>query len=103
MLYLAVKPGKIIKIEGLEEIKANACILAFFQMYKEGDTVFAYNNVKQRFGEVDIECEGFEQLQKVIDWLFDTLHVFDEKGEDMLFAKFDTEILEKYKGVKQCL
>lgn len=98
MLYLAVKPGKIVKIEGLEEVKRNPCVLAFFQIYKEGDTVLAYNNVKQRFGEVDIECENFEELQNVMDWLFDTLHVFDEKGQDMLFAKFNTKILEKYKG-----
>lgn len=36
------------------------------------------------------------KLKNTIDWLFQTLHVFDEYGEDMIFAKFDTNILEKY-------
>lgn len=96
MIYSAVRPGKIKKIEGIEKIKKNPCILSVSQMYREGDIVDLHNNVQQRFGEFDIACKDFKQLKNTIDWLFQTLHVFDEYGEDMIFAKFDTNILEKY-------
>lgn len=97
MILPAVRPGKIAKIEGIEEIRQNPAVLAVNQTYGVGDVVGEHNNVRQRFGEFDIECNDFTELKTVIDWLFHVLHVFDEKGEDMLFAKFDTQILARYK------
>lgn len=96
MIYTAVRPGKIVKVEGLEEIKKNSNILFMTQMYKEGDIVGKHNNVKQRFGEFDIKCDTFKHLQDTIEWLFNTLHVYDENGQDMIYAKFNTQILGKY-------
>ncbi len=96
MIYTAVCPGKIKKIKGLDEIKNNPFILNMSQMYKEGDVVSVYNDVRQRFGEIDILCENFRQLQSTIKWLFETLQVIDEKDRNMIFARFDTNILEKY-------
>lgn len=96
MIYPAVRPGRIAKIEGMEEIKKNPSIVAANQIYKVGDIVEIYNNVKQRFGEFDIECNHFKELKDTIEWLFEVLHVYDENGEDMLFAKFKTEVLNNY-------
>ena len=67
------------------------------QLYREGDIVRRHNNVQQRFGECDIECEDFRHLKDTIEWIYSKLHVFDENNEDMIFARFDTELLEKYK------
>lgn len=97
MVLPAVRPGKIARIEGMEEVKKNPTVLAAYQNYREGDIVGEHNNVRQRFGEFDIECKDFGELGDTIDWLFRVLHVFDEDGEDMLFAKFETQILSKYK------
>lgn len=96
MIYSAVRPGKIAKIEGIEEIRKNSNIIFMTQIYKEGDVVGKHYNVRQRFGEFDIECDDFIHLQETIEWLFDTFHVYDENGQDMVFAKFNTKNLEKY-------
>lgn len=96
MIYSAVRPGKIVRIDGLEEIKKNPNVLFMTQIYKEGDIVERYNNVKQRFGEFDISCDNFKHLKETIEWVFNTLHVYDENGQDMVYARFDTQILEKY-------
>ncbi len=97
MLYLALRPGKIIRIEGIDEINKNPYILSMSQLYREGDIVRRHNNVQQRFGECDIECEDFRHLKDTIEWIYSKLHVFDENNEDMIFARFDTKLLEKYR------
>lgn len=96
MIYIAICPGKIKKIKGVNEIKNNPFVLSMSQLYHEGDEIGMYNDVRQRFGEIDIICENFGQLQSTVKWLYDTLQVIDVNNRNMIFVRFDTNILEKY-------
>ena len=97
MILPGLRPGTIKEIIGLEEIMSKPEFLEMSQAYKVGDTVELSNNVKQRFGEFVIECENFDKLSATVDWMFETLKVIDENGNDMLLAKFDTNLLNAYK------
>ena len=96
MILPCLKPGKIKTIEGIDKIKRNTNIVTFSSAYAEGDVVKSENTVKQRFGEFVMTASDKYELKSLIDWLFATLHVYDENGEDMLIAKFDTALLEPY-------
>lgn len=98
MIEPCIHQGKISSIKGMDQIKKNPYILSAYNAYKEGDEVGLYNDVRQRFGEYVIVCENFDELRQTIDWLFSTLHVYDEGGNEMLFAKFNSENLKKYFG-----
>lgn len=97
MILPGLRPGIIKEIIGLEEIMSKPEFLEMSQAYKVGDTVELSNNVKQRFGEFVIVCENFDKLSATVDWMFKTLKVIDENGNDMLLAKFDTNLLNAYK------
>lgn len=96
-LFVVLKPGKIHKIEGLDKIKKKKEIVSVSQRYNEGDVVGEYYNVNQRFAEINMLCNSIEQTSETVEWIYDTLKIYDEEGNDMKIAKFDTNrICERY-------
>ncbi len=89
----AVREGKITKIEGLEKIKAHPCVIAVFERYAVGDDIKPTHNVNQRFCEIDLVCESNSEMKDAVEFIYDTLKIFDENGYNMIVSKFDTEIL----------
>lgn len=63
-----------------------------FERFAVGDTIAETHNVNQRFCEIDIVCENKESLKNTVSWIYDTLKITDEKGEDMIVSRFDTSV-----------
>ncbi len=94
-LFLVLKPGRIARIEGLEKVRSFRQIVSDFQKAYVGDVIEACYNVNQRLGEFDIVAGSIEELCEVIDKIYETIHVYDSDGNDMIFAKFDTALLNQ--------
>ncbi len=92
-LLISVKPGKITKIIGEEKIRNHPSVISMFAKYKVGDVVGCHYNVNQRYCEIDLLCENVNELKNVIDWIYETLIIEDENGENMVFSKVDTQQL----------
>lgn len=92
-LLVAIRPGTIKSVRGLEEIQNDDAVVSVFTRYKAGDTIGEHYNVNQRFCEIDIVCSSIDEMKKKIDWIYDTLFVENENGENMVFAKLDTNQL----------
>lgn len=92
-LLVAIKPGTIKAIRGLEKIRENPSVVSVFTKYKEGDTVGEHYNVNQRFCEIDVVCPDMKEMKDTIEWIYDTLYIENEDGENMVFAKLDTNNL----------
>ena len=89
----ALRSGKIAKIEGFEEIKNHPSVVCAFERYKIGDVIAETHNVNQRFCEIDVVCENEEVLKDTVSWIYDTLKISDENGEDMIISRFDPSVL----------
>ena len=87
-----LKQGKITKIEGIDKIRQRKEVVAIFERFKVGDEILATHNVNQRFCEIDLVCNDNKEMKEVADFIYETLKVYDENGEDMLISKFDTNI-----------
>ncbi len=87
-----LKQGKISKIEGLEEIRKRKEVVALFERFNVGDEIKLTHNVNQRFCEIDLVCRSGKEMKEVSDYIYKTLKVYDENGEDMLISKFDTNV-----------
>ena len=95
---ISVKPGKIAKIKGLEKVKSHPAVVSMFTKYNVGDEVGEYYNVNQRYAEIDLLCDNIEELCGVINWIYNTLIIENEDGENMVFSNVDTnELLKEYK------
>lgn len=97
-LLISVRPGKITEIIGAEQVKNHHCVVSMCEKYKVGDVVGEHYNVNQRFCEIDLVCEDIHELCKTIDWIYDTLIIKNENGENMVFSNVDTkELMEEHR------
>lgn len=95
----ALRPGTITAIEGMDAVKNHPQIVAAFERYRVGDVIQPTHNVNQRFCEIDIVCENNEEMKAVVDWIYDTLIIRDENGENMVVSRFDSARLLDRNGV----
>ena len=91
-----IKTGVVSEIQGLNEIAAHPNVISYSTAYEVGEQVLEHKNVKQRYGEFVIIADNKEKLRDEILWLYDTLHVYDSNGNEMLIEKFETEQLSDY-------
>ena len=95
VLYLNVRPGKIVNIKGDELIKNNPAVIAYLPRCKIGDTISWSYNVNQRFAELDILANSFDELVATMDLIQKNIFVEDENGENMIFNLFDLKRIER--------
>lgn len=95
VLYLNVRPGKIVSIRKEDSIKNDPNVIAYLPRCKVGDTVSWSYNVNQRFAEIDILANSFEELLSTMDSIQKNIFVEDESGENMIFNLFDLSRIER--------
>ena len=95
VLYLNVSPGTIVKIHNEDVIKNNPAVIAYLPRCKVDDTISWSYNVNQRFAELDILTETFEELVETMDEIQKNIFVEDENGENMIFNLFDLTRIER--------
>ena len=95
ILYLNVRPGKIVSIRNDDLIQNHPAVVAYLPRCKVGDEISWSYNVNQRFAEIDILAESFEELVQVMDLIQKNIFVEDENGENMIFNLFDLNRIER--------
>lgn len=90
-----LKSGVISQIKGLDKLRTNPNIVSVFDRYSIGDFVPETHNVNQRFCEIDIVCDSRKQIKEVADYIYNTLEVLDDTGNNMIISKLDTSIFLK--------
>lgn len=95
-LLIAIRPGKISKISGLDQINSSNKVVSVFTKYRIGQVVGETYNVNQRFCEIDIVCNSLSDIRETVDWIYRTLSVKNDQNEEMLFGKVDLNIFDKY-------
>ncbi len=86
-----LRGGRIGAICGLEEIRKHPDVVGVFERFSVGDEIKETHNVNQRFCEIDIVSASKEQAAQVAQWVYDTLKITDDKGEDMIVSRFDPQ------------
>lgn len=91
ILLTLLRPGKITRIEGLEELRAMPEILKIAQFYYEGDEIGANSmgTLNQTFARIFIQGQNPEHLLQLIDHIQTTLKIYDENGNQMLIPGYD--------------
>lgn len=91
-----VKTGKIVKLNGLDEIKQLKCVVSVNPSYREGETVDGYGTLKQIICRFFIVSDTKEELKETIEKIYSLLEVLDENGNSMLLTPFDTNIVLEF-------
>ena len=95
VLYLNVKPGKIKRIINDKKIKDSPSVVSYLPRCRVGDEISWSFNVNQRFAEIDILSNSFDELIDTMDTIQKNIVVEDVNGENMIFNLFDLNRIER--------
>ncbi len=95
ILVLFIRPGRIAKVVGIEEIRKLPEVVNVMQIYQVGDELSpsAVNTTQQSFGRVHVVADTHEQIINTIIYVKKKLEVINDKGEQMLIDTFDVNRL----------
>lgn len=83
-LNVLIKPGYVSKIENIEAVKNIPEVYASQQMIFEGDSVKLAGTVQQIAFKFSLEASSKERLLSVINKIYNTIRVCDEKGNNLV-------------------
>lgn len=92
-LNVLINPDKVARIEGLEEAKKQPAVITSTQMMFVGDEVKLPGTVQQIFCKFSLETEDKPSMAEAIDHIFNSLKVYNEKGENVIINT--TKILKE--------
>ena len=95
-VFPALREGIITQIIGLDILKKHPKIVSVFNKYSLGDSIFQTHNVNQRFCEIDVVCDSLDDVKETVSYIYDTLHVLDENGDDMIITRKDIKSFLEY-------
>ena len=91
-----MKPGVIARVCGVEDVLQIDGVVACVQVHGEGDTIEQWGSAQQVFAYVHVKADDARGLLTRMHQVKETLSVFDEAGNQMLFSLFDPNNQEKY-------
>lgn len=94
ILPVHLHSGMIKSITGLDRLIDDTNIYAIAQVHYVGDKIEEWGSAQQVFCYVHILFDNTTQLKNRIDDLMQTLQVKDEKGQNMLFTLYDTNLID---------
>lgn len=87
--YIPLKPGRIGKIEGVEEIKAMPQLLQCRQFKFVGDEISSTSSLDRVIFRLHVMDDTKEAFAKTLCKISETVKVLDENGNDMQLQKLE--------------
>lgn len=91
LLTVTVRPGKIKKVFGFDEILKMKHTIYGRQIISEGEIIPDTGDIAQRVAAFGLLIEKNEDIQKCVSNVYKTYQVLDENGEDMIISKYKHE------------
>lgn len=98
ILYPTLGAGKVSEVKGIDEVAKDPAVYAFECRYEAGDTVEWTYTTRQRFAEIVLLENSFDEMVRKIRQIQNTLCVQDENGRSMIYKPFDVGRLLKRNG-----
>ena len=90
--WVASDPGRIGRIDGIEDLRAHKDILAVFPKYGVGSEIPHTNGFAQNFCVIHFAYDSKAEMERVLDFIRKTIKLADENGRDMIIHKSDSFI-----------
>ena len=90
---IPLRPGKVGRIEGLEEVRNMERVRVILERFHEGDFSGDSRSMYQFAYYIAIGARSLNETKDLIKAINETLHIYDENGREMLDKYLDYEIL----------
>lgn len=91
LLNVLLRPGRISKIEGAEQVSQMPFVFRYAQNYQEGDNVTWPGTLRQIFSKVFVKADSKKELLSNIQSVMNTLKVYDCHGTDLVMRDANIE------------
>lgn len=85
VLPVHVKPGKIARIEGVEELQNDPELKHIVYVHACGDEISDWGSAQQVFAYIHFVADGMAKAEAYIDRILEKLHVLDAQNRELLF------------------
>jgi hypothetical protein len=89
ILPIHIKPGKICRVEGEQELMRNKKVYAYAPGHLLGDEIQAWGSAQQVFAYLHVIYSDIKDLKQTLEHILETLRAFDENNNQMLYTLFD--------------
>ena len=86
---LTSRSGKIATLEGVDEIAKHPYVFSAYARHRVGDIIEDRGDVTQRVAEFCSYIPNGGSIEDFADYIYRTIQVKDEKGENMIVSKVD--------------
>lgn len=90
LLTVTVRPGKMEKVLGFEDVMKMPHVVYGRQIIPEGEVIPNTGDIAQRVAAFGLFIDKNEDIQECVDAVYNTYRVLDENGECMLISKYKT-------------
>lgn len=88
-LPILLKNGVITKICGIDKIKRLKEVIFLYQNHIEGDIMTNSADFSQILCRIHMVADSVEDIRAIVAYIYNTLEVTDENGNDMIISKLD--------------
>lgn len=92
ILSIAAGPGKIAKLNGIDDVMRDDRVVAFYQNHTVGDVISKTGDIHQRIIEFVALVENREEAKALAKKIYDSVEIEDDKGIDMRISKMGIDI-----------
>lgn len=89
ILSISARSGKIATLEGVDEIAKHPYVFSAYARHRVGDIIENRGDVTQRVAEFCSYIPNGGSIEDFADYIYRTIQVKDEKGENMIVSKVD--------------
>lgn len=89
-----LKPGKIVRVEGLDWLRRQECFSAMAQVHWVGDVIQPWGSAQQVFAYLHLCGNSLDELMGLSCEILKRVRVIGEDGSNLMFALFDPSVQE---------
>ena len=92
LFTITVRPGRIAKVEGFEQILNHQNVIYGRQIIPEGSMIPNSGDIKQRVAAIGAYITDKSLINNLVKDIYEIYHVYDEYGEDMVISKYEFKV-----------
>ena len=93
LFTVSVRPGRIAKISGMNELLAHPDVVYARQIIPEGEVIPDSGDIQQRVAAAGVLIPEGKSPREFCDYFYRTYHVYDDSGSDMIISRIDRNLL----------
>lgn len=88
LITFSVKPGKMARVEGFEEIQKNPYVVYARQIILEGAIIPDSGDIGQRVAAIGAYVPEKKDIPAYVKTVYQTCRILDEQGNDMVLSRY---------------